>query len=428
MELYNTEAEQILLGSIIYNNNYLNKIDDFFDKEHFSSIEHKVIFEEILALNEQGFIADMVSLRPFFKENLILKEVGSLDYLNSLLAVASSRVEIREYALIITELWKKRELENCINDVKEALSTNTLDFAINKIENAVKKIDVNINSVQLFDGEEALNDWYLEKDKQKVIQPIPTNIESLNKMLNGGLHKEGLYVFGAGSGTGKTFFAQNIILNALKLDYGVLFVSMEMSKRKIIARFLSILSRINSFRILINNIYNHEENDFNFALETWKSFQKKFFIVEKVSLSTKEIEFALKKALKKNPIDLIVIDYAQIMKLNLDKNFNESSLIKQNVNFLAKIAQRYKVPVFLLSQLTKDKIGDKVSLSSLKGSGGLYEDADCVIAMWNDTANQSSNTKNKVLQMEVLKNRDGLSDSVSINFNGDIGEFKEIKL
>jgi replicative DNA helicase len=428
MELYNTEAEQILLGSIIYNNNYLNKIDDFFDKEHFSSIEHKVIFEEILALNKQGFIADMVSLRPFFKENLILKEVGSLDYLNSLLAVASSHVEIREYALIITELWKKRELENCINDVKEALSTNTLDFAINKIENAVKKIDVNINSVQLFDGEEALNDWYLEKDKQKVIQPIPTNIESLNKMLNGGLHKEGLYVFGAGSGTGKTFFAQNIILNALKLDYGVLFVSMEMSKRKIIARFLSILSRINSFRILINNIYNHEENDFNFALETWKSFQKKFFIVEKVSLSTKEIEFALKKALKKNPIDLIVIDYAQIMKLNLDKNFNESSLIKQNVNFLAKIAQRYKVPVFLLSQLTKDKIGDKVSLSSLKGSGGLYEDADCVIAMWNDTTNQSSNTKNKVLQMEVLKNRDGLSDSVSINFNGDIGEFKEIKL
>lgn len=428
MELYNTEAEQILLGSIIYNNNNLNIINDFFDKEHFSSIEHKVIFEEILALNEQGFIADMVSLKPFFKENLILKEVGSLDYLNSLLAVASSRVEIREYALIITELWKKRELENCINDVKEALSTNTLDFAINKIENAVKKIDVNINSVQLFDGEEALNDWYLEKDKQKVIQPIPTNIESLNKMLNGGLHKEGLYVFGAGSGTGKTFFAQNIILNALKLDYGVLFVSMEMSKRKIIARFLSILSRINSFRILINNIYNHEENDFNFALETWKSFQKKFFIVEKVSLSTKEIEFALKKALKKNPIDLIVIDYAQIMKLNLDKNFNESSLIKQNVNFLAKIAQRYKVPVFLLSQLTKDKIGDKVSLSSLKGSGGLYEDADCVIAMWNDTANQSSNTKNKVLQMEVLKNRDGLSDSVSINFNGDIGEFKEIKL
>ncbi len=145
MELYNTEAEQILLGSIIYNNNNLNIINDFFDKEHFSSIEHKVIFEEILALNEQGFIADMVSLKPFFKENLILKEVGSLDYLNSLLAVASSRVEIREYALIITELWKKRELENCINDVKEALSTNTLDFAINKIENAVKKIDVNIN-------------------------------------------------------------------------------------------------------------------------------------------------------------------------------------------------------------------------------------------------------------------------------------------
>jgi replicative DNA helicase len=197
---------------------------------------------------------------------------------------------------------------------------------------------------------------------------------------------------------------------------------MEMSKRKIIARFISILSGINFFRVLINNVFEWERQKFNTALAEWKRTQKSFFIVEKLSMSPKEIEFCLKKSLKKSPIGLVVVDYAQIMKLRDSRNFNEASLIKENVNALAKMAQKYKIAVVLLSQLTKDKISGKVGLGSLKGSGGLYEDADCVIAMW---AEEDQKEKTKNLQMEILKNREGMSGGFSVVFNGEIGEFKQ---
>jgi len=420
MNLFNIEAEQGILGTIILNNEYLRRVEDILEVKHFAEEAHKMIFEKILESKKEELVANTVTLKQFFDANFMNLE-GS-KYLSTLLAEASAIIDIRDYALVIIDLWRKRQLADVINQID--FGTESLNSAIDKIDGAIKEIDSDLQTIQVFDGEESIIDWAQQVEKKETLTPIPTNLKTLDEMLNGGFHKEGLYVFAAASGCGKTFFSQNIILNALKLNLGIFFVSMEMPKKKIMARFLSILSKINAFRVYIGNIFEWEQEKFNYALKDWERKQKKFFIVEKVSLSPKEIESALKKVLRKSPVDLLVVDYAQIMKLREARNFNEASLIKENVNSLAKLAQKYKMAVILLSQLTKDKISGKVGLGSLKGSGGLYEDADCVIAMWQDE--EKSKEKIKNLQMEVLKNRDGMSGGLSLQFNGDIGEFKEI--
>ena len=420
MNLFNIEAEQGILGTIILNNEYLRRVEDILEVKHFAEESHKMIFEKILESKKEELVANTVTLKQFFDANFMNLE-GS-KYLSTLLAEASAIIDIRDYALVIIDLWRKRQLADVINQID--FGTESLNSAIDKIDGAIKEIDSDLQTIQVFDGEESIIDWAQQVEKKETLTPIPTNLKTLDEMLNGGFHKEGLYVFAAASGCGKTFFSQNIILNALKLNLGTFFVSMEMPKKKIMARFLSILSKINAFRVYIGNIFEWEQEKFNYALKDWERKQKKFFIVEKVSLSPKEIESALKKVLRKSPVDLLVVDYAQIMKLREARNFNEASLIKENVNSLAKLAQKYKMAVILLSQLTKDKISGKVGLGSLKGSGGLYEDADCVIAMWQDE--EKSKEKIKNLQMEVLKNRDGMSGGLSLQFNGDIGEFKEI--
>lgn len=428
MELFNFEAEQVLLGTTIANNNQISRWEDILEEKHFYSLEHKIVYRKIIELRRDNITADIITLKSTFESNDFLN-VGGFSYLKSLLSLATSIIDIRDYALTIIELWRKRELMTAINQLSSSINEDNVDNLLTKLDNSIKKIDDSISTLQVYNGLEAFEDWESKADINQESQPIPTKLKTIDEMLNGGLHKEGLYVFGAASGTGKTFFAQNIMLNALKLNYGVLFISMEMSKRKIMARFLSILSRINSFRVLIGKIYQTETTSFSSALHTWKEYQKNFFIVEKVSLSTKEIELSLKKALRKSRIELLVIDYAQILKLREVKNINEASLIKENINALAKIAQKYKIAIFLLSQLTKDKINGKVGLGSLKGSGGLYEDADCVIAMWSSEEEQQQN-KNKLknLQMEILKNRDGMSSGISLIFNGDFGEFNQTSL
>lgn len=422
MTLINIEAEQAILGTILINNDYLRRVEDILISEYFYEPAHQGIFQKILDCKKDEITANQVTLKQFFESEASIKAIGGASYLATLLSHASQIVDIRDYATVIQELWRKRELSFAVDELKENLEIEKIDNLLTKLDSSIKKIDDSISTLQVFDGEETIADWATEAAKKEVLKPIPTNLKTLDDMLNGGFHKEGLYVFAAASGCGKTFFAQNIIINALKLEMGVFFASMEMTKRKIMARFISILSRINFFRVLIANIFEWEKERFDFALREWQSYQKKFFIVEKVAMSPKEIELSLKKCLRKSAVELVVVDYAQIMKLRDAKNFNEASLIKENVNALAKLAQKYKLAVILLSQLTKDKINGKVGLGSLKGSGGLYEDADCVIAMWADT---ESKDKIKNLQMEILKNREGMSGGFSVSFNGDIGEFKE---
>ncbi len=304
MTLINIEAEQAILGTILINNDYLRRVEDILISEYFYEPAHQGIFQKILDCKKDEITANQVTLKQFFESEASIKAIGGASYLATLLSHASQIVDIRDYATVIQELWRKRELSFAVDELKENLEIEKIDNLLTKLDSSIKKIDDSISTLQVFDGEETIADWATEAAKKEVLKPIPTNLKTLDDMLNGGFHKEGLYVFAAASGCGKTFFAQNIIINALKLEMGVFFASMEMTKRKIMARFISILSRINFFRVLIANIFEWEKERFDFALREWQSYQKKFFIVEKVAMSPKEIELSLKKCLRKSAVEL----------------------------------------------------------------------------------------------------------------------------
>ena len=419
--LYNIEAEQVILGTIIMNNVYLNRVSDILEAKHFASESHQKIYQKIIDSVECEDIANQISLGNFF-ENEISE---GKKYLGDLIFLASTIIDIRKYAFQVVEFAKKRDLEDLLTNLKNNIESSSLVDMMNELDAGINQIDTTADNIQIFDTLDMMEDWAKNLEKEKNLKPIATNLPTLDKMLNGGLQKGGLYVFAAASGCGKTFFAQNMMLNALKCDLGAYFVSMEMQKRKIFTRFISILAKINSFRILKGNVFDWENEKFDFATKEWEGYKKRFLITDLVKMTAHKIEGALKRALRKSPIDLLVVDYAQIMEVREGKNINEASLIKENVVKLAQIAKKYDIAVMLLSQLTKDQISGKVTLRSLKGSGGLYEDADCVIAMWAEDEQPKSQVKN--LKMEVLKNRDGLSGGLDITFEGDYGRFSENK-
>jgi replicative DNA helicase len=419
--LHNEELECVILGSIIMNNVFFRSVADVLEAKHFFIIDNQKLYQKICDGINNDELCNHVTLINFFDN----ETAGGRDYLKLLIQSASSAMDIRKCAFQVVELAKKRELDDLLSNLSSKVESCNLVDLMNELDVGINKIDTTADNVQIFDCVDMMKDWAVNLESEKNLKPIPTNLESLDKMLNGGLQKGGLYVFGAASGCGKTFFAQNIILNALKCDLGVYFVSMEMQKRKIFTRFISILAKINSFRILKGNIFDWENEKFDFATKEWESYKNRFFITDLVKLSAVKIEGALKRAIRKGAIDLMVIDYAQIMQLRDARNINEASLIKENIVKLAQIAKKYDISILLLSQLTKDKISGKVGLGSLKGSGGLYEDADCVIAMWAEEEQAKDQIKD--LNIEVLKNRDGLSGGLDVKFEGDFGRFTENK-
>jgi len=422
---FNTSAEQVILGSVIMNNDQISTVVDILESRHFYEPAHQEIWSKLIEKNEES-VSNEITLKNFFDSSENIKKVGGSLYLSTLLGSASMLVKIRVYANQIIELWQKRALLEKFEELKDSLNSGEkMENILANLDVAVKQLDLTNNTLQIFNGEEMAEEW-LEFVQKGAMKPITTGIETIDRCLNGGFYQERLYLLGAASGAGKTFFSQRIMMNALESQFGVLFISMEMPKKSIFTRFLSMLTGINSFRLMINNIFQWEAEKFNAGFEKWKNFQKVFHITEKSNLMPKNIEWALNKAKKKSRVDFVVIDYAQIMKLR-ESNFNEASLIKENVAALVEIAKNHKVAVLLLSQLTKATVGGQVGLGSLKGSGGLYEDADCVLAMWSDE-DKHANQEIKLLKMEVLKNRDGFLGAATIEFDGAKGEFKEINI
>jgi replicative DNA helicase len=420
----NIEAEQAILGTIIINNDYLRRVEDMLNRKHFYELAHQEIYDKILSFKMEGIGSNQISLKVFCESDPAIKKIGGALYLSTLLNCASSIIDIRDYAFILIELAEKRKLVAGFHEMIVLLETKTTSDVVAKTQDLIASVDSESSEVEIFDGEQmeqALLDGWKDGSSNII---IPTGINKLDVMLNGGFTVDKLYTIGAAPGTGKTSLAQQVILNALKKEYGVLFVSMEMERKNIFARFLASFSSINPFRIVINNIFKHELDKFDNALKEWNKLKPNYFMTEKGHLTLKQIENALKRKLKASPIKLMVVDYIQIMQLRDAKNMNEASLIKENVNGLKDLATKYHVSVVALSQLTKDNLGGKPGLKALKGSGGIAEDSHCVINLWTDSEDDSQKS-NKLVNVEVAKNRNGPLGNLVVNFDGEFNRFTE---
>ena len=94
-ELFNIEAEQAVLGTIILNNEYLNRVSEFLREEHFYEPAHRNIFIQILHNVEKvNIVANQVTLKQFFESDPAIKSAGGALYLSTLLASASSIIDI----------------------------------------------------------------------------------------------------------------------------------------------------------------------------------------------------------------------------------------------------------------------------------------------------------------------------------------------
>lgn len=420
---YSEEAENCVLGLIILNNSYYKSVCDSLQASHFFFPQNQAIFARLEEVIKNESLANSTTLKQFFDSEESIKAAGGAKYLTQLLSEASSAIDIRDYANLIVDNYNKREqlatYEQAIENLKLGSATKVADQVLEKLS----KMENESSVVSVFDGSDMAAG--LQQIWQKKPEAIESGIKTLDRMLNGGFFPQKLYVVGAAPGCGKTSFSQQIILSALRNGVNCLFFSMEMEKENVFTRFLSAMAKINPFRILLNNIFKHEEEKFNFACKEWEGIKDRVFITEKGSLTMAQIRATTKRIKRKHKIGLVVVDYIQIIQMRDSKNINEATLIKENVQALKELAKEFNVIVIALSQITKDALGGRPGLKALKGSGGIAEGADTVINMWTDSDQEQEANQIKNLNLEIAKNRNGISGTLSINFDGEFGIFTE---
>jgi replicative DNA helicase len=194
-ELFNIEAEQTVLGTIILNNEYLNRVSEFLLEEHFYEPAHQKIYAQIQHNIEKiNIIANQVTLKQFFESEPSIKAIGGSLYLSTLLSNASQIIDIADYGKLIYDLALKRELvmigedivvkayksENKISAEEQIEAAETKLFHLTE-SGGSKKDFVNIASSLA----ETLKKTHIAKTRDSHISGVSTGFVDLDKILSG---------------------------------------------------------------------------------------------------------------------------------------------------------------------------------------------------------------------------------------------------
>lgn len=408
VELFHMQAEQIVLGTIILNNEYLNRVSEFLLPIHFYEPAHQKIFEQIIYnVEKTNIVANQVTLKQFFENESSIKAIGGANYLATLLASASVIVDIANYAHIIHDLAVKRELVMIGEDiVTKAFKLEDRETAEHQIEVAESKLfnltnqgsgksDFRNISASL---KETLDKTIIARKRDSNISGVSTGLADLDKML-GGMQNSDLIILAGRPSMGKTALAINIAVNAVKYlnkdvedpknKKAVGFFSLEMSADQLSARILSMESSINSTKFRTGQLNDVEWEAI--AMRSAEISKWPFFIDDTPALSISAIRTRTRRMIRKHNLAFLLIDYLQLVKglgasgRGAENRVQEISEITQG---LKAIAKEFQIPVIALSQLSRqvEQRDDKrPQLSDLRESGSIEQDADVVTFIYRES-------------------------------------------
>ncbi len=471
--LYNLEAERVILGLLIFDNDNLSYINEHLSVDDFYEPAHRVIYEQIsTAAFRFNITADNITFRTFFDTNDKLKSVGGSEYIKVLIEASTAVANIANYAKLISDLAKKRSLANIAREIMASIyKSDSFAFdADEQIEGAEAQLfnikRSNLGSSNRFKSilsvaQEVSKNVEALTHNDNAISGAPTGFYDLDEIL-GGMQKSDLIILAARPSMGKTALAINIAINYAKIlqdeainnteadgsipkTKSVCIISLEMSSQQLCTRLISMESGIESGKLRTGQLTNEEILKIQRAANDIAS--KKIYIDDTPAISIATARSRLRHIMIKNDIGMVVVDYLQLLrgttKQSRDSKVQEISEITQG---LKAIAKEFNIPVIALSQLSRTvehREDKRPQLSDLRESGTIEQDADVVMFIYRKAyyeernrpdegnaekmqkwQNEMAKIRNRA-ELIIAKHRNGSIGMVNLYFDPNIACFKD---
>lgn len=433
----NIDVEQSLLGSILIDQDAMIKVADFLSGTDFYKDSHRVIFEVMKELYEKREPIDLISVSAKLQERGQIDNIGGRAYLTSLANSVPSSSHILHYAHVVQGKATLRRLIKVSGEITELGYKETenidelLDSAEQKLfsvsQKYLKRTFISITDV-LTETFDRIDELHRESGKLRGIQ---THFSDLDNLL-AGLQKSDLVILAARPSMGKTTFALDIARNiAIKGKASVGIFSLEMSKEQLVDRLLASEAGVDLWRMRTGKLSDKGEDDdftkINKAMA--KLAEAKIFIDDAANANIMEIRTKARRLQSEHGLDLIVIDYLQLMEGRGKENrVQEVSDISRN---LKAIARELDVPVLALSQLSRSvesRDSHIPRLADLRESGSIEQDADVVMFIYRQKMYQEDlppDTQH-VAELIIAKHRNGPIGKVKLFFDEKHVTFKSV--
>jgi replicative DNA helicase len=419
-------AEHSVLGAILIDHRVIDDVVEILEASDFFDCRHKAIYSGMVGMMGDGQNIDTITLAEKLQELGTLEDIGGLQYLTQVARNVPSARNAKQYANKVLEASVIRRLSAASADIGSLADNHAVPVG-EKLERAQKLI-------------QDLAEKRVTSGPKLVSEIIPQVVANLDKRISSGgeivgqstgftdldartngLKPSDLVIVAGRPSMGKTTLAMNIAESAAIDGKTVLVFSMEMSDESLMDRCIASLGRVKLKGMLNGKI---EDEDWTKITRVTVELNKtKMLIDQTPALSVLELKARARKVKRQHGLDLIVVDYLQLMTGTGENRTNIVSDISRGLKALAK---ELDVPVVALSQLNRSlesRADRRPIMSDLRESGAIEQDADIIMFVYRDEVYDKKTENPGVAEIITAKQRNGETGTDYLTFNGSITRF-----
>jgi len=425
---HNIEAEQSVIGSMLIDKAAIAQAAEALKGDDFYKDGHKVLFSSIVDLFLKDTPVDMITLIEVLRSSDKLEAAGGITYITEICNSVPSTANLQSYIKIVADKSMLRKLIRSSTEIMEK-SYNSQDNVDQVIDQAQKKIFDIAEKKSSSDFEpisSVLERGFIEIERlfnnKGAVTGVPTGFPELDAKTSG-LQKGDMILIAARPSMGKTTFALNLAENAaLRGGKSVAIFSLEMPKAQLSYKLLCSEANVDMLKLRTGNL---DDKDWeNIARASGPLAAAKIFIDDTAGVTVMEMRSKCRRLKMEHGIDLIVIDYLQLMSgSNSESRQQEVSEISRSIKAIAK---EMECPVIALSQLSRaveQRADHRPMLSDLRESGSIEQDADVVMFLYRDEYYNKETEDKNVAECIIAKQRNGPTGTVKLAWLGQFSKF-----
>lgn len=429
------EMEKSVLGAILLDQNALVKVIDLLRPEYFYDPKHKIIYEAVIDLFHESSPIDLLTVTEALRKKETLEKVGGPAYLASLTLHVASSAHIEFHARVIIEKYLKRELIRLSQEVIQQAYSDREDVfdLLDETEQALFRLSEKHLRRQILPISDILGKTIqrLEEIRNKDAHHIgiPSGFHDLD-LLTSGWQASDLIIIAARPSMGKTAFALSIARNAAVVNkVPTAFFSLEMSGMQLVTRLLCTEANLDSRRVQNADLTPEE---WELLIRASRELaQAPLYIDDTAALSIYELRAKARRLRAEKRIELIIVDYLQLMRGPISKNINREQEVAAISRSLKELAKELEIPVIALAQLNRaveTRQSKKPMLSDLRESGSIEQDADLILFIdrperYGILTYEDGTPTEGMATIIVGKHRNGPTGEVRLRFIKEYGKF-----
>ncbi len=380
-------------------------------------------------MNEQNIPVDLVTITAQLDKDGNLEKAGGITYVAQIANSLGSASNIVHYASIVKEKAVLRDLISIASNISNRSYDDTEETE--KILDDAERMVLEISQKRARSGltpiseviDDTLSQLEILSQKKEGLTGLTSGFIDLDRITSG-WQKSDFIILAARPAMGKTAFALNMAQNAaIATHEPVAIFSLEMSKEQLVNRMVSSMAEIDQQTLRNGRIYGDDWVQLVNAIAPLA--EAPVYIDDTPAISVREVRAKARRLKTERGLSLVIIDYLQLMGSTgrIESRQQEVSQISRSLKALAR---ELDIPIIALSQLSRSvEQGQekKPSLSHLRESGSLEQDADIVMFIYRDEYYNEDSEKKGQAEIIIAKHRNGATGSVDLSFRKEFTKF-----